>query len=77
MRLASRPVACLLLCACSASLDLDRARRVLRPEHEPELPKLVEVAAELPAPEGLRAASGELRAVPLQWDPLLAPGVGG
>jgi fibronectin type 3 domain-containing protein len=69
--------ACLLLWACSASLDLDRARRVLRPERSPAAPELVEAGADLPAPEGLRATSGELRAVPLQWDPLLTPGVAG
>lgn len=33
--------------------------------------------ADLPSPEGLRATSGELRAVPLKWDPLLAGEVGG
>jgi len=65
------------LAACSASLDVDRARRVLRQERTPALPPLVESAADLPAPEGLRATSGELRAVPLQWDPLLTPGVAG
>jgi fibronectin type 3 domain-containing protein len=41
------------------------------------VPSLVDAAADLPAPEGLRAASGELRAVPLQWDPLLTPRVAG
>jgi fibronectin type 3 domain-containing protein len=64
-------------CACAASLDLDRARRVLRPARPPAPPPLVEARAELPVPEGLRAASGELRAVPLQWDPLLTPRVAG
>ena len=67
----------LSLAGCASSFDLDRARRVLRPPRPPEVPTLVESAAELPAPEGLRATSGELRAVPLQWDPLLAPGVAG
>jgi fibronectin type 3 domain-containing protein len=70
-------VGLLALAACSASLDVDRARRVLRPPRPPEVPPLVEAAADLPAPEGLRATSGELRAVPLQWDPLLTPRVAG
>ena len=29
--------------------------------------------ADLPSPEGLRAGSGELRSVPLKWDPLGCP----
>jgi len=33
--------------------------------------------APLPAPEALRAASGELRAVPLSWEPVLGHDVGG
>jgi fibronectin type 3 domain-containing protein len=37
----------------------------------------VEPAADLQAPEGLRAASGELRMVPLKWEPLLVGDVGG
>lgn len=67
----------LLLSGCTTSLDVDYARRLLRPARTPALPALVEEAVDLPAPEGLRAASGELRAVPLQWDPLLTPRVGG
>ncbi len=67
----------LWLLGCAASLDLDLARRVLRPQRPPTLPALVEAAADLPVPEGLRATGGELRAVPLQWDPLLTPSVGG
>ncbi len=78
MRRALAGTACgVALVACSASLDVDRARRVLRPERTPEAPPLVESAANLPPPEGLRATSGELRSVPLQWDPLLTPGVAG
>jgi fibronectin type 3 domain-containing protein len=34
-------------------------------------------AADLPAPEGLRAASGEYRAIALKWDPLLRGDVHG
>ena len=63
--------------ACAASLDLDLARRVLQPARPPEVPELLESTAELPVPEGLRTTSGELRSVPLQWDPLLTPSVAG
>ena len=34
-------------------------------------------AVDLAAPENLRATSGELRAVPLKWEPLLVGDVGG
>jgi len=37
----------------------------------------LEPAADLPAPEGLRAASGELRLVPLVWEPQLVGDIGG
>ena len=67
----------LTLTACAASLDVDLARRVLQPPRPPAVPLLLETAAELPVPEGLRATSGELRSVPLQWDPLLTPSVAG
>jgi fibronectin type 3 domain-containing protein len=36
-----------------------------------------EPTADLPAPEGLSATSGELRAVPLKWEPLLVGDIGG
>lgn len=62
---------------CAGILDFDRARQVLQPPRPPSLPPLLETRVELPAPEGLRATSGELRSVPLQWDPLLTPGVAG
>jgi fibronectin type 3 domain-containing protein len=74
-------LACLVglpwLAACAASLDFDRARQVLAPSRPPPLPPLQESAAPLPVPEGLRATSGELRSVPLRWDPLLTPSVAG
>ena len=63
---------------CGVSIDLERARRLLRGPEKPDLPTLRESpAAQLPAPEGLRTTSGELRKVPLQWDPLLRGDVGG
>jgi len=44
----------------------------------PEAPEFaVEPTADLQAPEGLRAASGELREIPLQWEPLLVGDVAG
>jgi fibronectin type 3 domain-containing protein len=43
-----------------------------------EPPKLhASPPADLPSPEGLRASSGELRSVPLKWDPLLSGAVAG
>jgi fibronectin type 3 domain-containing protein len=67
------------LSACTASFDIERARRFLERTPEPTLPTLREgpPAEDLPPPEGLRAVSGELREVPLKWDPLLAGDVGG
>ena len=63
---------------CSTHLDLERAREMLRGAEEPTVPFLVESpAAELPAPRGLRVVSGQLRAVPLKWDPLLTSDVAG
>jgi fibronectin type 3 domain-containing protein len=67
------------LSACTTSFDFERARRYLERTPEPTLPILQEGPADpdLPPPEGLRAVSGELREVPLKWDPLLTGNVGG
>jgi fibronectin type 3 domain-containing protein len=47
-------------------------------ETPPEVSELAaEPAADLQAPEGLRATSGELRMVPLTWEPLFFGDVGG
>ncbi len=47
-------------------------------EAPPEVSELaVEPTADLQAPEGLHATSGELRMVPLKWEPLLVDDVGG
>jgi fibronectin type 3 domain-containing protein len=63
---------------CAASLDLERARRALSRSPRPQAPLLVEdQPATLPAPEGVAATSGELRTVPLRWDPVIAGDVGG
>jgi len=47
-------------------------------ETRPEVSEFAaESAADLPAPEGLHAISGELRMVPLKWEPLLVGDVAG
>jgi fibronectin type 3 domain-containing protein len=58
-------------------LDVERARNVFRGAEEPTVPFLVEAPAELPAPMGVRTVSGQLRAVPVKWDPLLTSDVSG
>lgn len=63
---------------CAAALDVERVRSLLVNEKEPEAPVLSEAPpARLGAVEGLRTVSGELRSVPLRWDPVLAGDVGG
>jgi hypothetical protein len=63
---------------CSTLVDVERARDVFRGTEEPTVPILVESPAlELPAPRGLRAIPGQLRAIPLAWDPLLTGDVCG
>jgi hypothetical protein len=63
---------------CSTLLDVERARELFRGTEEPTVPILVEApAAELPAPEGLRAVSDQLRAIPLNWAPLFTGDVSG
>jgi fibronectin type 3 domain-containing protein len=58
--------------------DVERVRAFLASEKEPEPPVLSEAPpARLGAVEGLRAVTGELRSVPLRWDPVLAGDVGG
>jgi len=67
-------LACLPLAACTGLARLDLVPQL----GEPERPALSErPAADLPAPEGLRVTSGQYRAIPIQWDPLLIDGVGG
>jgi len=49
-----------------------------REEAPPEVSEFsVEPTADLPAPEGLGATSGELRMVPLKWEPLWMGDIGG
>ena len=67
-------LACVSLAlGCGSTFDLERAREVVRGTARPEMPVLYESPpAALPAPTGLRAASGQLRQVPITWDPLPA-----
>ncbi len=63
---------------CQNLLDFERARGLLQLEPGPELPALVEDAgAEIPAVTRLVAVSGELRRVPLRWQPVLTADVAG
>ncbi len=45
------------------------------PAAEPAL--VYDPPADLPAPEGVRATSGQYREIPLRWEPVLTPGVAG
>ena len=77
-RLGALAAAALLASGCGAALDLEGAARLLRSAETPRGPLLREDApAALPAPEGLRAVAGELRSVPLKWDPVLQGDVAG
>jgi hypothetical protein len=70
--------AALAVCGCGTTLDIEGARRALRgAQGTPTVILREEPPSDLAAPEGLRAVTGELRAVPLKWDPLLAGDVGG
>lgn len=63
---------------CTAIPDFERVRRVMQRPTTQTVPMLYEGSgANLPGPDRLRAKSGELRVVPLQWEPLLMPDVGG
>jgi fibronectin type 3 domain-containing protein len=63
---------------CGAALDVESAARLLRSAEAPR-PLLLreDPPAQLPAPEGLRSVTGELRSVPLKWDPVLQGDVAG
>jgi fibronectin type 3 domain-containing protein len=64
--------------ACATSLDLERARSVFTRRPQPETPVLLAgPPSALPAPEGVIATSGQLREVPLQWEPVITGDVGG
>ncbi len=64
--------------ACATKLDFERMRQSLLRRPQPEAPVLVEAPGSvLPAPEGIAATSGQLREVPLQWEPVISGDVGG
>ncbi len=72
------------ICAIALGLSLSGCamdfRWLSKPGRDtlPEISEFsAEPAADLPAPEGLRATSGELRMVPLKWEPLLMGDIGG
>jgi len=76
-------VAMALLVGCKTPVDFTRVQftRVQewlapQPGEVSALPPRMPTAA-LPAPEGLTTISGELREIPLHWDPLLLAGVVG
>jgi fibronectin type 3 domain-containing protein len=65
----------LLLTGCASGIDWPS---IPWPESRPVTPEFrEEPAADLSAPENLRATSGELRSVPLKWEPLLVGDVAG
>jgi fibronectin type 3 domain-containing protein len=71
-------LALLVSTGCASSLDLDLARRWLGGPEAPALPPLdTTPRADLPAPERLSATSGELRKVPLSWEPVMSGDVAG
>jgi fibronectin type 3 domain-containing protein len=79
--LAQATVGLLLLAlasGCAGNLDLDRARRALMRSPRPAAPVLSEgPPVALPPPEGVAATDGELRSVPLRWEPVITGDVGG
>ena len=71
-------LAVMVITGCTGTLDVEVARRWLDRPKAPTLPDFFEAAeSTLPALEGLRATDGELRSIPLRWDPILAGEVGG
>jgi fibronectin type 3 domain-containing protein len=70
--------ALLLATGCASSFDFERARRAFTREPAPEAPVLQPgPPGTLPAPDGVSATSGQLREVPLQWEPVITGDVGG
>lgn len=63
---------------CSFTLDTERAGALFRSNGLPAAPVLRdEPPAKLPAPRDLRATDGQLRQIPLEWDPVLKGDVAG
>ena len=67
-----------LLCGCESIPGFSRAGRLLRQPASVVLPSVeAQPSSDLPPPPNVRASGGELRAVPLKWEPLLAGDVDG
>ncbi len=67
-----------LLSGCQLLPDVELARGLFESSPRTEIPVFVdEPPAVLPPVGGLAAVAGELRAVPLRWEPLLDPDVSG
>ena len=64
--------------ACASWPPLGRRGPARAAPTAPPEPALVyDPPADLPAPEAVRATSGQYREIPLRWDPVLIPGVAG
>lgn len=77
VRLALTALCVAALLGCGTTLDIDRARRWLAAPEPADVSPAPIAPTALPAPEGLVALSGELREIPLHWEPLLLSGVAG
>jgi fibronectin type 3 domain-containing protein len=63
---------------CAGGLDFAGMQGALASGPRPAAPALIEGSPiALPPPEGVSAMSGELRTVPLRWDPVIGGDVGG
>jgi hypothetical protein len=63
---------------CAGGLDFAGMQRTLANGARPATPALIEGSPiALPPPDGVSAMSGELRTVPLRWDPVIGGDVGG
>ena len=73
-----RSLAALFVCTSTACASLAPQWFGATPPLAPPEPALVyDPPADLPAPEAVRATSGQYREIPLRWDPVLIPGVAG
>ena len=71
-------VVSLAAAACASNLDVGSARRILDGPSAASVPEIRDgTPGSLPAVEGLRTFSGELRTVALRWQPVLAGPVSG
>ncbi len=69
MRRALALVGALALAGCASSLDLERVGKIFESSAEPAPELSSEPNAKLAPVEGLEAVAGELRAIPLRWQP--------